>query len=434
MALLLPTADDVRDVRRVLASWDLERYIAVRDEQRASGDAPPELVFLRHNATLEEALRTLSVHRILSAPILNAYTGDFSGFFSLSDLLKSLLKGLFPALLAPQLTSAEAMLEFIRAATPESLKLNDLAQWARSGFLSEHLVRPGADGDIVFRGFTTTSFLDLISHGLKRSSPDEVRFGDFEPSHRYGPLVPSLLFSTAANFPLSIAIYDELPEGKMKIVEVVSQSDVLRALLRDKDALGTFPAVRTVEELFGRKDVLTVPSNMPAIAVRLVAKSHRLRQLTAPSQAFALMHNLDISGVPVVDPVSGHMVANLSVSDLRCLRTPDDFDLLGLEAIRFAHARWESEANLEGLAHAGAQPPTPGTAVPAQQERRKRPAVVTVAMDATLLHVIECLVHFRVHRVYVEEKARPVSVVTITDVLRLFAVDPNDDREGLLSF
>jgi hypothetical protein len=132
------------------------------------------------------------------------------------------------------------------------------------------------------------------------------------------------------------------------------------------------------------------------------------------------------------------MVANLSVSDLRCLRTPDDFDLLGLEAIRFAHARWASEANLEGMAHAGAQPPTPGTdtaaAAAPQPERSKRPAVVTVSMADSLLHVMETLVRYRVHRVYVEEKARPVGVATITDVLRLFAVDPNNDPEGLLSF
>ena len=148
------------------------------------------------------------------------------------------------------------------------------------------------------------------------------------------------------------------------------------------------------------------------------------------------MRNLDISGVPVVDSVSGHLVANLSVSDLRCLRTPDDYDLLGLEVIRFAHARWASEANLEGLAQASAPPPTPGTdtAGATQQELGKRPAVVTVTMDASLLHVMETLVRYRVHRVYVEEKARPVSVVTITDVLRLFAVDPNNDTEGWLSF
>ena len=150
------------------------------------------------------------------------------------------------------------------------------------------------------------------------------------------------------------------------------------------------------------------------------------------------MRNLDISGVPVVDSVSGHLVANLSVSDLRCLRTPDDFDLLGLEVIRFAHARWASEANLEGLGQAGAQPPTPqqpgADTAAAQQEVSKRPAVVTVTMQASLLHVMETLVRHRVHRVYVEDKARPVSVVTITDVLRLFAVDPNSDNEGWLTF
>ena len=73
------TADDVRDARRKLASWSLEKYISVRDEQRAKGEAPRDLVWLRHNATLEEALQTLTTHKILSAPILDAYTGDFMG-------------------------------------------------------------------------------------------------------------------------------------------------------------------------------------------------------------------------------------------------------------------------------------------------------------------------------------------------------------------
>lgn len=198
---------------------------------------------------------------------------------------------------------------------------------------------------------------------------------------------------------------------------MVSQSDVVRALLRDKDALGTFPAVRTVEQLFGRREVLSVPSDMPTIA------------------CFALMRNRDISGVPVVDPVTGFMVAHLGVSDLRCLRTPDDFDLLSMEAIRFAHGRWASQTNLAGLA--GAQPPTPGTetgAGDAPQLSNKRPAVVTVTMDASLLHVMETLVRYRIHRVYVEETARPVGVITLTDVLRLFAVDPDNDPEGWLTF
>jgi CBS domain-containing protein len=64
----------------------------------------------------------------------------------------------------------------------------------------------------------------------------------------------------------------------------------------------------------------------------------------------------------------------------------------------------------------------------------RRPAVVTVAPDASLLAVMETLVQSKVHRVYVVEHAKPVGVVTITDVLRLFAVDPNEDPEGWLTW
>jgi hypothetical protein len=73
------TPDDVRAVRRVLSEWTLERYGAVRDEQRAKGGAPRQLLILKHNATLEEALRTLSAKGVLSAPIVDAYTGDYIG-------------------------------------------------------------------------------------------------------------------------------------------------------------------------------------------------------------------------------------------------------------------------------------------------------------------------------------------------------------------
>jgi hypothetical protein len=178
------------------------------------------------------------------------------------------------------------------------------------------------------------------------------------------------------------------------------------------------------------------------------------------AQCFALMHNSDISGVGVVDPVSGLLVANLSVSDLRCLRSADDFDLLGLPVIRFAHARWASEQRLEQRVSSGGEaggetgaqqaqqapePPTPGVSAEQQQAaagaqaaqapKGLRPAVVTVAPEDTLLRVMEVLVAHKLHRVYVaDERAKPVGVVTITDVLRLFAVDPNDDPEGWLSW
>jgi hypothetical protein len=73
------SAEDVRAVRRVLSEWTLERYTAVRDEQRSKGAAPRELLILKHNTTLADALSTLSDKGVLSAPIVDAYTGDYIG-------------------------------------------------------------------------------------------------------------------------------------------------------------------------------------------------------------------------------------------------------------------------------------------------------------------------------------------------------------------
>lgn len=44
-----------------------------------------------------------------------------------------------------------AMEEYLASEGPKNLNLGDMAAWARSGFLSEHLVRPGEDGDIVYK-------------------------------------------------------------------------------------------------------------------------------------------------------------------------------------------------------------------------------------------------------------------------------------------
>ena len=66
----------------------------------------------------------------------------------MGDILKWLLKGLYPSLLSAELRSASAMEAFLRDAPPN---LTNMAAWARSGFLTEHIVRPGEDGDIVYK-------------------------------------------------------------------------------------------------------------------------------------------------------------------------------------------------------------------------------------------------------------------------------------------
>jgi CBS domain-containing protein len=261
--------------------------------------------------------------------------------------------------------------------------VNSLAAWAREGFLSEHIVRPGTtDGDIAFAGFDDTTLLDLISRGLKRGA--EVKQGDFEPSHR-------------------IAIYEEQPDGRMKVVDIVSQSDCLRVLLTEKDHLGAWAAKTSVDDAFGRKPVLCVPSTLPAIG------------------AFALMQNTDISGCGVID-AAGKLVGHLTVTgDLRCLTSAADFELLRLPALEFAKLRL------------GGDPEAPAS--PGGEKVQCASPVVTAQLSDSVLHLMRALVDGKAHRAYILEQGAPVGVVTLTDVLRLLAIDPDDSKQsGMLTW
>lgn len=364
---------DVCEIRKALASWTVKRYRTWRDNQDS---ATRDIMTIPHDATIEDALRALSRRGVLSAPVVHVTTGDYLGFFSAGDALTKLLVELFPSICDAKLTTPAAMAE---ALARNASTVDNIAQWARDGFLSEHIVRPGSnnDGDLSYAGFDETTLLDLVSRGLKRSPSAEVRRGDFEPSHR-------------------IAIYEEASNGKMRIADIVSQSDTLRALLSAPDQLGPWAGNATVDDVFGQSPVLCVPADLPAIG------------------AFALMHNTDISGVGVTDPSTAKLVAHLTVADLRCLTSASDFDLLRLPALKF-FAQQRQECSTEEPTH---QSP-----------------VVTVRPGDTVLHLMRALVDGKAHRAYViDETGVPVGVVTLTDLLRLFAVDPASDKEMLLTF
>jgi len=356
----LPASDaGAQAVRRMLQSWTVERTLALKPRS--------PLVLLDAESTIEAALADLAKARVLSAPVMA--NNDCLGFFCMSDILAWLLAGLFPQLLGSELTTAPAMAAHL-AANKRAFR-TDLASWAKDGFLAEHIVRPGSDGAMTWRVLSDTTLLDIVSRGLQRK-PRPCP-GDFEPAHRIG-------------------VFEEAADGKLTVVGIISQSDVLRALLEDHDSLGEV-GLRSVEALFGTKPVLCVPCDMPTIA------------------AFALMHNTDVSGVGIVAE-AGHLIGNISVSDLRAIRTAACFDRLGRPVDQFA-----KEAGLE---HG---PLTPGAAMP---------QVVTVGLADNLLTVMGKLVEHSLHRIYVVDgEGLPIGVVTITDILRLFAVDPGS---GMLTW
>ena len=376
--------DDMRDMRKVLATWTVKRFRAWRDAEGCDATVAGggrTILTLNHDVTIEAALSALSQRGVLSAPVVDATTGDYSGwFFTCSAVLTRILAELFPSLLDDaSLVTADAV---AAALAKDAGPVSSLASWAREGFLSQLIERPGAtDGDIAFAGFDDTTLLDLISRGLKRGA--EVNRGDFEPSHR-------------------IAIYEEQPDGRMSVVDIVSQSDCLRVLLAEKDKLGAWVSKTSVEEAFGRKPVLCVPSTLPTIA------------------AFALMQNTDISGCGITGD-GGKLVCHLTVSDLRCLTSAADFELLRLPVLQFAKLRLGGDPEA---------PPSPGS----EKVASAQSPVVKVQPSDSVLHLMRALVDGKAHRAYVVERGAPVGVVTLTDILRPIAVDPDSKESEMLTW
>ncbi|KIZ04066.1 hypothetical protein MNEG_3891 [Monoraphidium neglectum] len=154
----------------------------------------------------------------------------------------------------------------------------------------------------------------------------------------------------------------------LKVTHVVSQSDVVKLLYDSRACLGGALS-STVEEL--ELDVgaaLTVQASTPALV------------------AFGFMARDHTSSLGLVE--DGRLVGSLSASDLRGLAA-EDFPLLLLPAAVFA------------------------------AKRALGPAVA-VSLISTLEEVLAALVGHAIHRVYVTNaKGAPVSIITLTDVLRL---------------
>lgn len=172
---------------------------------------------------------------------------------------------------------------------------------------------------------------------------------------------------------------ERLSASGMRVTGVVSQSDVVATILANKEVLGA-AAGKTVAELeLDDGAVFCVQTDTPAL------------------QAFGTLVRDKKSSVGIVDG-AGKLVGNLSVSDVRALRSPDAFASLLL--------------GVDDFLRQARGPATP----------RGTGAVVTVTADTTFLRVLECLTPKHLHRVYVvDAHNKPVSIITLTDVLRIVA-------------
>jgi len=161
-----------------------------------------------------------------------------------------------------------------------------------------------------------------------------------------------------------------------KIVNILSQSDVIHFLAENKSKFGHLGHL-TVEELnlSSSKEAITMSCHAPAI------------------QAFYLMSFNKVSAVAVVD-VEGKLIGNISASDIRGL-VREKFPAL-LKPIP------EFFCELTG--------------------HESKP-VISCKNSTTLLELVKIMDDNRIHRVWVVDDISdvPIGLVAMTDIMKLFS-------------
>jgi 5'-AMP-activated protein kinase regulatory gamma subunit len=373
---------------------------------------PQHVVTLNHDDTLSDSLEKLARHRILGAPVLiqpdplhademhhDVHYDDsvgrerpvLLGFFDVGDALRALVKALPPD---------DRRDEGVPASDPGSAPSVPRLPKGHRNVLSWMRVL-----DSVERKVSDTRLISLLGDDA------ELLFrADAEAKgHSLGRTIrEGFLNNKSANGAVHrVAIFDASGE----IERIVSMSDAVRYLAVNVERLGGMAdaslrdlglAAETAAREKKKKKLIAVPPTTPAI------------------EAFARMCDERVSGVGVLDD-RGSLIANLSVSDVRCIQ-PEHFGILGLPAAEFL-------ALLHGTSYAGfsgAGTPSDVISNPFFAKmneggfRKTGPYLVTATPETTFREVLSSFLTHGVHRVYVceENNKKPVDVVTLTDALR----------------
>eukprot|EP00037_Helgoeca_nana_P001883 m.30169 g.30169 ORF g.30169 m.30169 type:complete len:354 (+) comp12198_c0_seq2:155-1216(+) len=158
-----------------------------------------------------------------------------------------------------------------------------------------------------------------------------------------------------------------------EVVNIISQSTIVKFLEEHNGRLGGLGAHTVAQSACGTSPVLTV------------------KQSATVLDTLNLMAVNDIMGVAIVDD-AGKLLANTSASDLKLfLQEPST-------SIHSSILSFISKVRQHDL-------------------KAVHPAMSVTAKD-TLSHVIGRLAAARVHRLFVVDHGRPVSVISLTDILR----------------
>ena len=383
---------ELERIRSILASTTLRSMVSQLDRAR-QGSTKTFIVSLLPSDTSETALETLKRYNVLSAPVtiqnlegLNREDERATcvGFFSVSDVIDPLVEAF----------EDEKKLE----------RMQDPINMLQAMTLL---------GKVASKVFSKKIFQ------IEKDDVDLV----FEPYAKELSILKAMEMFLASRYHLvhRLGIFD--PHGEIQ--KIVSQSDIIR-FLQMKNEQGVFKELSSLS-----LEDCSFCSSERALGLCIV-EPHELT-----INVLKKMRDREISCVGVV--YEDVLIANFSASDLRRV-TKDHISILGLpiaEFLALSHrTSYGGYSHIESqhVSHAFFQKMNEDS--PTAVDRRNKAIekdeifLQTVGVSATISDVLNALTY--VHRVWVVvEKpklnaGKPLDVITLTDVLRLFVSEEND--------
>lgn len=323
----------------------LSNILAERPPRRTFG-GKVLVLDLDTDITVGEALKLLEQHKIVSAPVVRRPT--------VAELSRGVSGKSCVGVFSAQVALAEAIKAVKAAATADSQAAPTAAEWDRLAAAGRKLCEgrlrsiPFADAqrDLAFayEDFAGASLEDLLRYAFVDVTG--------QPVHRV-----------------------VLCDADKQIVDLISQSDVVRFVHAHLWRLGSLQHATVAELDLGTASPVTVPETVRA------------------GDAIDRMQAAGVSCVGVVRPAEdGRLLGNLSASDLRSM-TGDDFYLFSLPVLEFLRRR-----------------ATGGAA----------PEAVSCSEGDELREITRRLVDDALHRVWVVDgDGKPLRVITLSDVLSL---------------
>ncbi|PSC67382.1 E3 ubiquitin-ligase [Micractinium conductrix] len=364
---------------------------------------PQHVVNIKDSASVDQTLRVLAAHRILSAPVVVGNSGEAGvpppagadkapevcGFIDIRDLLSSFLHEIDLKALADA-----KMLKRMRILEEQGARfagkcIKDLRSLGSDGwFYPQHAAESTSLREIIHDGFLHPKETKRSVFGGTRSR---------QVVHR-------------------LALFDA--EGHLS--HVISQSDVIKYLYDHIDEMGPLAEASITKIGFVKGQVISVRPETPAL------------------DAMVLMEEKSISAVAVVN-AQGAIIGNFSISELRTIMA-EHFGSLALPVGEFLALEHGTEYAGYAIPSSGSSPSSSNAAdelkriedtqahkFASDRSMRRREShpgyevgqtLITCSPNASLHEVLDKIVANRLHRVYVcNEQLMPCGVVTLTDIL-----------------